>query len=517
MKCLYLYLLLASGPVAAAAQENSFFSITSRGAVGDGKTLNTRAIQQTIDACAASGGGTVYVPPGVFKTGTLFLKSHLRLFLDAGAVLKGSENLRDYHAYEIQPYGKYHYGILYGDSLEDVTLAGPGTIDGNNQVFFDWNKAKQIEWGGVQFTRQKENFRKAQDGVGDGPVTPLDRPRQMVIFSRCSNVAVSDIKLLNAPFWTLHFADCDGVKVQNINLFTGMLVPNADGIDITSCNNVTISGCDIRAGDDAIAVTGYAHHFELPGYHGLKHKSGNITISNCLLQSYSSGIRIGFLDQNTVSNIQVSNTIITGSTRGIGLFVRDEGSLENISFSNMYIETVFHSGDWWGNGEPIHISAVPGTTGGKLGRIRNVRFTDIVCKGENGLLFYGSKESPLEDIWLEKVDFEFADSKQNETAGGNVDLRGCALPQQLFAREIPGILAQHVKGFTLQNVKLKWTNPRMQWLTHGLEIAQFSNVRIQNFDGNASPLNKKACRILATDGTGILVDDKRQSCFKNIR
>lgn len=89
-----------------------------------------------------------------------------------------------------------------------------------------------------------------------------------------------------------------------------MLAPNADGIDINSCTNVIIDNCDIRAGDDAIAITGFNPHFEIPGFHYLRHISENILVNNSNLQSASSGIRIGFLDQNSVSNIHVSNTNI---------------------------------------------------------------------------------------------------------------------------------------------------------------------------------------------------------------
>ena len=171
-----------------------------------------------------------------------------------------------------------------------------------------------------------------ESGIGDGPVVPKDRPRQMVIFSNCKHVQLRDISLLNSPFWTLHFADCDDVNVNGIRLWSGMLVPNADGIDVTSCSNVIIANSDIRSGDDALAIVGYDHHFEIPGFEGIKHVSQNIIVTGCNLQSYSSGIRIGFLDQNTVRNVHVSHCNITNSSRGIGIFLRDEGSLENITF-----------------------------------------------------------------------------------------------------------------------------------------------------------------------------------------
>lgn len=497
-------------------QTESVYIITVNGAVAGGDFLCTKSIQQTIDECYKKGGGTVYVPAGIYKTGTIFLKSNVSLYLETGAVLKGSENLADYFEYILPEFGKNYYGLVYTDSAVNVSITGQGIIDGNNQVFFDWDKAKKIEWGGKQFTRQKDNFSKVQQGVGDGPVTPKDRPRQMIVFARCRNVDVKNVQLLNSPFWTLHFADCDGVAVSGIRLFTNMLVPNADGIDITSCSNVVISDCDIRAGDDAIAITGYDHHFEIPGYHRIRHISENIVISNCNLQSFSSAIRIGFLDQNTVRNIQVSNVNITNSSRGIGIFVRDEGSLENISFSNMYIQTALHTGDWWGNGEPIHISAVRGNDNVKLGQITHVQFSNIICKGENGMLLYGSAESIIEDVSFSNVRFEFTDSKLNEVAGGNVDLRGCSLTKQLFERGIPGILVQYINGLQLHDVQLSWTNTRMPYFTNGIELDHFNNVSIHHFEGSGSPVNKKAFRIMATNGKNLVIDERKNVLLKNV-
>ena len=303
--------------------------------------------------------------------------------------------------------------------------------------------------------------------------------------------------------------DCDGVLVDGIRLWTNMLAPNADGIDITSCKNVNITNSDIRAGDDAIAIVGYDHHFEIPGFKNLRHLSENINVSNCNLQSNSSGIRIGFLDQNSIRNINITNCNITNSNRGIGIFVRDEGSLENINISNINIETKLCTGDWWGNGEPIHISAVSGNHKVKLGIIKNVTFSNIKCKAENGILLYGSEESMLENIAFKNIRFELVDSNLNDVAGGNIDLRGCALQKQLFEHDISGIYAQYIRGFTIDDLELTWNGTRMPYFTNGIEINNFNDVRISNFKGSGSPVNKKAVPILLENGSNAnLVLDK---------
>jgi len=475
------------------------YDVSKFGAVGDGKTLNTQSIQKAVDACTKNGGGTVIIPFGTFIIGTVYLKDNVHLYLETGAILRGSPNLKDY-----APFNEVHYGMLYAENAENITISGQGNIDGNGDVFFDKTKPKKIEQEGTKDTRQKGNFRKVEDGgLGDGPIVPLNRPYQMFIFSNCKRVTLKEIFVTRPPFWTMLFADCDGVLVDGIRLWTNMLAPNADGIDVASSKNVIITNSDIRAGDDAIAIVGYDHHFEIPGFKGLRHVSENINISNCNLQSYSSGIRIGFLDQNTVRNINITNCNITNSTRGIGIFVRDQGSLENINISNVNIETKLRTGDWWGNGEPIHISAVTGNKDVKLGSIKNVIFSNITCKAENGILIYGSKESIIENVTFNNITFELTDSKLNYVAGGNIDLRGAATEKQLFKHDIPAFFAQYVNGLTIKDLKLAWTGTRMPYFTNGIEVANFTDLQIENFKGTGSPVNKDAVAVFLENGSQI--------------
>ncbi len=489
------------------------YDITAYGGVGDGKTINTKALQSAIDACSAAGGGDVSVPTGIFLIGTVYLKSNVHLNLQNGAIIRGSSNLNDYEPYTPEkPYLPIHKGMFFAENAENISISGQGQIDGSGDAFFELNQAKKLDAATTQYTRQKENFRHVESGIGDGPVVPKDRPYQMFVFSNCRRVTIKDIFITNAPFWCLHFADCDSVHVSGVRLWNNLLAPNADGIDFTSSSNVIVEGCDIRSGDDSLVIAGYNHHFEIPGFKRLRHVSENFVITNCNLQSASSGIRIGFLDQNTVRNVQVSNVNITNSTRGIGIFLRDEGSLENISFSNLFIETRLRTGDWWGNGEPIHISAIRGNENVTLGKIKHVKFNHITARGEAGMLVYGTPESIIEDVTFNDVNFEIVDSKLNDVAGGNIDLRGVlGEKNQLFARDIPGFLAQYVAGLTINYFKLQWSNPRMTFFTHGIEVNDFTDLRITNFKGTAAPNNPKAFPVEIKNGSDFQSDLKKKS------
>lgn len=491
----------------------SEFRVSDFGAVGDGKTLSTTAIQKAIDTCTGTGGGTVYVPAGVFVTGTLQLRSHVTLYLENGAVLKGSPRLEDYTIHEKL------VGLLFTQDAEDVAITGLGTIDGNGDLFMELDKAKKIENASTVWTRQKDRFREVLQGIGDGPVVPKERPFQMIIFSDCRNVTVRDVLITNSPFWTLHCADCDGVVVSGVKIWCNLLVPNNDGVDFTSCSNVLMSDCDIRTGDDCIAITGYSHHFNLPGYKDLKHDSQNITITNCTLVSRSAAIRIGGFDQNSMRNYTFSNITITNSNRGIGIFVRDVGSIENLIFNNIIIDTRLHSGDWWGNGEPIHLSAVRLTKDVHLGKLRNVKFQNIVCKGESGIVVYGTDESVIENVSFDNLTFHFADSRLNDVSGGNFDLRP-VLDQklQLFSHDIPGLYAQYVKNFRVGRFDLSWDGMKQPFFTHGIEVSNFEDVRIDDFNGRGAPNNARAFPIAVYNGKGFKSDAARKSIsMKNVR
>ena len=495
-------LLLLAVPHARAADCN----VRDFGALGDGTTIETVAIQKAIDACRDGGGGRVVVPRGVFVSGTLRLHSHIELHLETGAVLKGSPRLSDYNL------GGQVVGLLYSENVENVAITGRGQIDGNGDAFMDLKAAKKIDAAGSQYTRQKERFREVQEGLGDGPVVPLSRPYQMIIFSVCRNVTIEDVLITNAPFWTVHFADCDSVRVSGIRLFNNILVPNGDGLDFTSSSNVIVSDCDIRAGDDAIAITGYDHHFELPGYKGIRHPSDNITVTNSTLVSRSCGIRIGGLDQTPMRNYVFSNLVISNSNRGIGVFQRAEGSIEDMTFSNIVIHTRLHTGDWWGHGEPIHVSAIRVAEKGPIGRIKGLKFSHIVATGESGILVYGTKESVIEDVSFEDVDFRLNDSPLNPVGGGNFDFRPVFDPRlSLFAHDIPAFYAQHVKNLRLRDVSIEWGNVEEPYFTHAVEVTDYEDVLIDGLRGDASPASRDQAPVRLRNGRGGRVTNVRSA------
>ncbi|MFD1257060.1 glycosyl hydrolase family 28 protein [Mucilaginibacter terrae] len=302
----------------------------------------------------------------------------------------------------------------------------------------------------MRYTRQKSNYRNVLNGIGDGPVLAFDHPQQMVVFAGCKNVRVQNITLLNAPARALCLVACAGVVINGARIWSYLHLPDAAGINISDSKNIVVNACDIHTGNNAIAVAGFDDQLQIDGFSMGPHLSYGISISNCSLQSGSTGILVSSLEKRSVKNISVNYVNITNPARGVALILRDEGSLENMAFNNLYIQTGLRTRSWVGNGEPVHLSAVRGKPVIKLGIIKNISFSSLNCTGENQILLYGSKESPIQNVRFDDVIFKLQNSSLNEVAGGNIDFRvNTDQSKALFASNIPAVMARNTSGLII--------------------------------------------------------------------
>jgi polygalacturonase len=218
-----------------------------------------------------------------------------------------------------------------------------------------------------------------------------------LIFFHCTRVSVTGITIKDTPSWATRFGYCEDVLIEGITIQNNPLIPNSDGIHCTASRNIRISDCNIEAGDDAIIMTGFPKDEETPGvtsaeqdkfmYGNKSLYAENLTVTNCILKSSSSGIRIGY-GQHPIRRCVFSNIIIHGSHRGIGVFAHDGSNIEDLIFSDIMIETRLLNGQWWGHGEPIHLSCISRFEGLKAGQIKNVQFNNIEATGEQGILIF---------------------------------------------------------------------------------------------------------------------------------
>jgi len=469
------------------------FDVTDFGAAAHGTALATEPIQKAIDNCHESGGGMVLVPPGEYVTGTLQLKSHVRLHLAAGARLRGSTDLDDYRT--VGASGRRR-GVLFAEDAEDIAITGHGEVSGSGSEFMDWDRYHHPDDYDPRFTRQADNYLTSRTVTADGPVNYEQRPGMMIVLVDCENVVVSDVTLADSPEWTLRVATCDDVRVRGITIRNNRMVPNSDGIHVTSSGNVRISDCDLRCGDDAVCVTGFGSAGFRDGDGEPQHghpadPCENVVVSNCVLSSRSSAVRVGH-GAAGVRNCLFQNLVIHDSNRGLGVFVRDGGSVENVLFCNVAIVTRLMAGNWWGRGEPIHVSAIRRDGAeGPLGTVRNVRFSNVVARAESGIVLYGTPESELQDLLLDNVQLTVVPGEHADAVGGNFDLRPATpMEKAVFRHHIPGIYAQHVSGLTLRNCDVRQSPDLPPYHT-----AAFEGREVRDITTDSSPT-------LSPDGSG---------------
>jgi len=505
---IYKILFLSAALILMSMQSYSKeYLITDYGAV-NGK-LSTQAIQKSVDECYSAGGGTVIVPPGIFIIGSIILKSNVNIYLEPGSVLKGSDDLQDYMA------NNERHGIFYAGDACNISITGSGTIDANGSHFYDLTKNHVYDEFDRSVIRQKENYMPQGTFFTDGPVKRISMPGMTIVFFNCTRVSLTGITIKDTPIWATRFGYCEDVLIQGITILNNVLVPNSDGIHCTASRNIRISDCNIVAGDDAIVMTGFDKNEERPGYsmdEQEKHTYGNksvyaenMSVTNCQLKSSSAGIRIGY-GQHPIRRCVFSNITIYDSHRGIGIFAHDSADIEDLIFSNIIIETRLFNGQWWGHGEPIHLSCISRFTGHQAGQIKNVTFNNINATGEQGILIYGLKESRIENIGFNNVRLYMRNGKETMEYGGNIDLRP-ATPKsmQIFKHDIPGIYAQFVNNLSISGFEVSWDTQLPDFFTNGIEVNEFENLKIDRFHGEASPNSNDKAAINLRNGKGVQI------------
>jgi len=473
------------------------FNVREFGAVGDGEALDTPAIARAIHAASAAGGGRVVFPPGVYLSGTFELLSNITIDLQANAVILGSPNLADYgtisqfgfaHIYGENSTGEGNLvGVIVARNAENIAIVGQGAIDGNADVFFDFQKPHFGMDFDPQYTRQGKDFQKSMLELGDGPVETKDagRPGTMIVFTNSRNVLVRDITLRNAPNWTFHLNKASRAVIQGIHISNSLLLPNNDGIDCLGCRDVHISDCDISAGDDDFAFYG----------------SADVGVTNCSLVSHSAGIRLEDTRWATFSDLTIH------SNRGIGIFERS-GTTANVSFSNLAIETHLLTGHWWGKAEPIFIAVGP-PAGGKSPEVHDVHFSNIFGTAEAGMVLYGDEKAWLKGITIDQVRFTIRSPRKEvaKLAGGNFDFRWTAgtLARAIFKHDIPALYLRFVKGVQIDGLRLDWDEDLPNYFSDGIECEDFRDLSIDRFESRAARANANLATVSLLRGQGISI------------
>jgi hypothetical protein len=412
---------IAGAAMAAEPAQNSpptagrpHFDVRQYGTSGDGTAKDTRAIQSAIDA-AGKNGGVVYLPPGKYLSGTLRLKNHVTVYLDAGTTLLSSPDKDDFDPYEKLDFKSYsddettdfHYALLRGQDVEHVSVIGPGTIDGN---------------------RTKRG----------GP--------KPIALKNCRHIAVRDITLQNSPNYNVSLLGCDHVNIEGVTILNGY----CDGIDPDCCHHVRIANCYVESWDDAIVPKA---SFAL----GYRRSTENVTVTNCVLTTACNALKLGTESSGDFKNISFSNCTIFGRpdlwkrnpTSGVSLEMVDGASIDRVVVSNIAMADVR---------APIFIRQGSRGRAQKVPRpqqLQNISISDIVatgaalCSSVSGIPGY-----PVRNITLKNIRITAHGGAAADLANHVVPEMEEGYPDAGRFGELPayGLYCRHVETLKLDDV-----------------------------------------------------------------
>jgi polygalacturonase len=358
----------------------STYNIIDFGAIADGKTKNTEAIQQAIDACHQAGGGRVLCGAGCFLTGSLMLKSNVELHLMMGARIMGSTCLADYGDFVASGFiGNCQdagiKSLICAAEAENIAITGPGEINGSGMAFYDARNA---------------------DASGKLSKPPTPRPR-IVMFYKCCHVRFEDTSFVDSSHWTFWLMKCQEVNIHRVKINGNRRMRTNDGIDMDSCRNITVSDSLIDTEDDCLVLRAIQRMYDTPAV------CENITVNNCVLESQCQGIRVGCPGDALIRNCTFSNLIINSAANGITIDhpkqYLPEGSqgtadIHDIMFSNIIINCVK---------TPIKVHVEDGI---ELKRLADLSFSNCRIKSGGPCLVQGSRETTIRNVSFSNIEIE---------------------------------------------------------------------------------------------------------------
>jgi len=415
----------------ALSAENGDYDVRSFGARGNGKTLDTGAIQKAIDACAVT-GGKVYFPPGTYLSGTLVLKSNVMLHISQGAILLGSTNIGDYKKIipKLRSYTDQYVNqsLIYGEDLENTGISGHGLIDGQGSAF-------------------KVTTKKKPDRYWNRPY--------LIRLINSKNIHIENIRLQNSAMWMQHYLACDRLFVRGITVYNHCN-QNNDMIDIDGCSNVLISDCIGDSDDDALTIKSTSNYI-----------SRNITVTNCVLSSHCNAIKLGTESHGGFENITISNCVVKPSANagklsgfnegisGITLGCVDGGTLDGVIISNIRIDgpkvPIFLR---LGDRGRLYKEGIPRPA---VGSYKNVAISNIIASGADtiGCSISGLPGHPVENISLSRIRIKFRGGALVVSDPWSVEENREGYPESTMFGKLPafGLYIRHARNIHLSDIE----------------------------------------------------------------
>ena len=478
-----LFILLTLSCLSAIADNLNDYNVRSFGAVGDGKNLDSPAINTAIESAFANGGGKIIVPAGIYLCGSIHLKSNIELHLLPGAIIKAapasmkvydeSESFGGFPEYQDGGHTYFHNSLIWAEGQDNISITGRGMIDGEGLTKKDTENAGNVQGGSI--------------GTGD----------KAIALKLCTNILIRDITIFRGGHFAIIITGCEKGTIDNVTIDT-----NRDGIDIDCCKYLTVTNTKVNTpNDDGIVLkSSFALKKPVP--------CENILINNCIVTGYKLGtfldgtyipekvnwvcgrIKLGTESNGGYRNIAISNCTMMYSS-GLAFEEVDQGRMENIAVSNITMNHVHHY--------PIYITTgcrnrgpkevTSPSYGGDI-MISNVIADDADSLA--GIIVTGMKEEPLRNIRLHNIQIRYRGGGTSDLSKKEYREQGTNYPEPRWAGPTPayGLYARHVDGLTVRGLYLETIRPDYR---HVVILDDVKNADIQDL---TAPVQKGAEKIV---------------------
>lgn len=426
------------------------YNVHQFGAVGNGAVLDSRAINAAIDTAVFHGGGRVVLPAGTYLSGSIRLKSNVELHLEPGAVLLATSDKTAYDASEPFDFPEYqdgghtyfHNSLIWAEGQHNVSITGPGMIDGRGLTKHDTERAGQVQGGSI--------------GTGD----------KAIALKLCRNILIRDVTISRGGHFAIIVTGCERGHIDNVTIDT-----NRDGIDIDCCKYLTVTNCKVNTPSDDGIVLKSSYALKRPVV------TEHVLVNNCLVTGYKVGtfldgtcvpeqvnwvcgrIKLGTESNGGYRNITIANCTFMYSS-GLALEEVDQGRMENVVVTGLSMNHVHHY--------PIYITTGCRNRGPKEVTARSyggdIMISNVVaqdCDSLAGIIVTGMPGEPLRNITLQNIRIQYR-------GGGNAGLRdrdyreqAANYPEPRWAGPTPayGLFARHVDGLSVRNVHFLTLRP----------------------------------------------------------
>ncbi len=443
---------LSSAIVSYAA---GVFNVIDFGAKGDGKTLDSPAINAAIEAAVAEGGGQVFLPAGIFLSGSIRLKSNINLHLSPGCVILAapaemkayddSEEWGDFPQYQDGGHTFFHNSLIWAEGQENISITGSGMIDGEGLTKKDTERAGNLQGGSI--------------GTGD----------KAIALKECRRVTLKDFTVYRGGHFAIIMTGCDLSTLDNLTIDT-----NRDGIDIDCCKYMAITNCKVNTPHDDAIVLKSSYALKRPVM------CEHIAVSNCNVTGYKCGtfldgtyvpekvnwvcgrFKLGTESNGGYRNISLSNSTFMYSS-GLAFEEVDQGIMENIVVSNITMSHVHHY--------PIYITTGCRNRGPqevtRRSSARDIQISNVVaddCDSLCSIIVTGMPDEPVRNVWLNNIRLQFQGGGAKELVNKDYREQGTNYPEPKFAGQTPayGLYARHVVGLNVDNITFSYDRPEFR-------------------------------------------------------